>query len=98
MAKNTGAFGLVFRVLNDNGESQGVRVKVTDDILLKKGQTLFLNDYKENIVGLADRGVISKQEAEDRINTRARLDAEYNQQTIYAIRAGKPVEPKQGNL
>lgn len=88
--KNTGKFALVQRILDEKGNYDGIiRARVTDDIVLKKGQTIFFNDFEEDVKGLVKMDVIDAQEADERINERKRLDKEYNQETVYSLRAGK---------
>lgn len=87
--KNTGKFAMAYRVLDEAGNPVEVRARITDDIVLKKGQTIFFNEFVEDIKSLAQRNIISPEEADERIKTRERLDKEYNQQTAYSLRAGK---------
>jgi len=88
--KNTGKFAQVQRILNENGEYEGViRARVTDDIVLKKGQTVFFNEIEEEMKALVERNFISAEEADERLNKRKQLDKEYNQETVYSLRAGK---------
>lgn len=91
--KSTGKFALVHRVLDDKGEKTDViRGRVTDDILLIKGQTFFFNDYKGDIEALVTNDIIDRSKADERLEVRARLDREYNQNTMYSLRAGKTPE------
>lgn len=96
--KSTGKFALVHRVLTENGEKTDViRGRVTADINLKKGQTFFFNDFAGDIEALVKNDIVTRSEATERIEVRARLDREYNQNTMYSLRAGKtPEELKAG--
>ena len=94
--KNKGSFAQVFRVLDENGEDTGVvRARATTDIIIKKGQTLFLDPYEENINQLVQRKIVDPVEAKARLKARAELDAKYNQKTIYALKAGDPSQINQ---
>lgn len=89
--KVKGAFAQVFRVLDENGNDTGkVRARATADIIIKKGQTLFLDPYEDNIKDLINNKFISASEGEQRLNVRRELDEKYNQKTIYALKAGDP--------
>jgi hypothetical protein len=90
--KNTGKFALAYRVLDESGNSLGVRAKITDDIILKRGQTVFFNEFTQEVQALAKNKIISQEEAEEKILQRQRLDREYNQETLYSVRAGKVPE------
>lgn len=95
--KNMGKFALVQRVLNEQGKYDGViRARITDDIVLKKGQTVFFNDFEDDIKALVERNIINEEEASQRIETRKKLDREYNQETVYSLRAGKLPEEVAG--
>lgn len=87
--KNTGKFALAYRVLDDAGNVKGVRARITDDIVLKRGQTVFFNSFEEDIQALVKNNYITSQEAQERIEKRKQLDAEYGQETAYSLRAGK---------
>ncbi len=87
--KNTGKFGLAYQVLNEDGEKIGVRMRITADIVLKQGQTVFFNDFEEDINGLATKNIITAEEATAKILQRVALDGKYNQKTLYSVRAGK---------
>jgi len=91
--KNTGKFAIVTKVLDDNGTPTGVvRAKITDNIVLTKGQTVFFNDLDEELVALVSKNIISAEDAEERKQSTAKRDREYNQETVYSLRAGKPPE------
>lgn len=87
--KNTGKFALAYRVLDESGNAVGVRARITDDIVLKRGQIVFFNNFEEEINGLVKNEYITSQEANERIQKRKELDAQYNQETAYSLRAGK---------
>lgn len=91
--KNTGKFALVHRVLDKNGnKTDTIRARITDDIVLKKGQVIFFNDFEEDVNNLVENNIITREDAIERIETRARLDKEYNQSTMYSLRAGTTPE------
>lgn len=87
--KNTGKFALAYRVLDEQGEVKGVRARITDDILLKKGQVVFFNSFEEDINALVKNNYITSVEANERIQKRRELDEQYGQETAYSLRAGK---------
>lgn len=88
--KNSGKFALVHRVLDDKGEKTDViRGRVTADITLLKGQTFFFNDFLEDVEALVTNKIIDRAAATERLEVRAKLDREYNQNTMYSLRAGK---------
>jgi len=91
--KSVGKFALVQRILDDKGNDTGVvRARITDDIVLTRGQTIFFNDFKEDIEKLVELKVITQQEGNDKIVKRESLDADFNQKTLYSLRAGKVPE------
>lgn len=87
--KNTGKFALAYRVLDESGNAVGVRARITDDIVLKRGQIVFFNSFEEDIDALVKNNYITSQEANERIQKRKELDAQYGQETAYSLRAGK---------
>ena len=86
--KNTGKFALAYKVLNDDGSVKGVRARITDDIILKRGQTVFFNGFEEEINTLVEKNFISAQEGQEKLAKRSELDSQYNQETLYSLRAG----------
>lgn len=89
--KTKGAFAQVFRVLDENGKDTGkVRARATADIIIKKGQTLFLDPYEENIKAMVERKLVDPAEAQARLEARKELDEKYGIKTIYALKAGDP--------
>lgn len=68
---------------------KGVYAKVTQDITLKQGQMVFFNDYEESVKFLGQNGIITPEEAEQKIARTKELDREYNRETLYSLRAGK---------
>lgn len=91
--KNEGKFALVHRVLNEDGTPTDViRARITADIVLKQGQTIFFNDFAEDVEALVKNKIIDRDKATERLEVRERLDKEYNQSTMYSLRAGKTKE------
>lgn len=94
--KNKGAFAQVYRVLDDNGNDTGmVRARATADIIIKKGQVLFFDNYEENIKNLVDRKIITPEDGTSRLEARKELDAKYKMKTLYALKAGDPTQIKE---
>lgn len=94
--KNTGKFALVQRILDDSGKPTDViRAYITDDIVLKKGQTVFFNGFEDDINELVKREYITAEEGEKRIADRRAKDAEYSQSTMYSLRAGNLPKEKE---
>lgn len=83
-------FGIVQRT------DKGVKAVVTQDITLKRGQTIFFNDYEESINNLVKYNVITSEAAAEQIEKTRKLDREYKRETLYSLRAGKLPEEKEG--
>lgn len=94
--KNKGAFAQVYRVLDDKGNDTGmVRARATADIIIKKGQILFFDNYEENIKNLVERKYITPEEGTSRLEARKELDEKFKMKTLYALKAGDPNQIKE---
>lgn len=70
---------------------KGISAKVTQDVVLKRGQRIFFNDYEEGIKFLGEKGIITQEEVTQKLRRTQELDREYGRETLYSLRAGKDV-------
>lgn len=75
-----------------------VMARITQDITLSKGQTVFFNDYEEGINFLVKKDIITPEEGAQRLERTAELDDQYGRKTLYNLRAGKAPEAKTDSL
>lgn len=83
--KSTGKFAEVYRT------DKGIVARITDDIVLSRGQTVYFNDYEESINFLVEKNIITASEGQAKKESTAKRDREFNRETIYSLNA-KPAK------
>lgn len=77
-------------MLDENGQPAKLLVaKAFSDIFIKAGQVIFFNDVIEGIDALESKGIITSEVASEKRLKVASDDKQYNQETLYQLRAGK---------
>lgn len=91
--RSKGDFARVQKVL-ENGEVKRIQAYVTSDILLKKGQTIYLNPLEESFDMKVKNNIISESDAAEQLSSIAKRDSEYDRQTTHVCRAVEPQAKK----
>lgn len=90
--KNSGQFGYYQRGKTKSGDTYR-KLYITDDIILKKGQSVYLNDLEDSIKNkvkfIKD---FDENEARQQLEAIRKRDQEFDRETLCVLRA---VEPKQ---
>ena len=83
-------FGRILKIKDDAGNVKRFQGYVTQDIVLKKGSTFYLNDIEESFEKKVEHNVISQEEATGRLGRIRELDEKFNRETKYSCRLAKP--------
>lgn len=81
--------GRVLKIKDDTGAIKRHQMYVTQDVVLKKGDTIFFNDLEESFAKKVEYNLISVEESTERLGKIRARDVEFNRETAYVCRLGK---------
>ena len=85
--RNTGDFARVQKIKNDSGDVERIQAYVTSDILLKKGQTFYLNPLDESYALKVKNNIIDQAKADEALGSIKANDEQFNRETSHVCRA-----------
>lgn len=82
-------FARVSKVFNEDGSVKYRKAYVTKDVVLTKGDTIYLNDIEDSLDNKVKYNLISTDEKVAKIAQIREMDQKYNRETTHVLKKAK---------